>query len=37
LEETIAQAVQSFGLTNTPSVEEVFDGRFLTPQPERML
>jgi NitT/TauT family transport system substrate-binding protein len=37
LEETITQAVQGFGLSNTPPVEDVFDDQFLPPQSERML
>lgn len=36
-ETTIAQTVQGFGLTTTPTVEEVFDASFLPPKEERAL
>jgi NitT/TauT family transport system substrate-binding protein len=36
LEATIAQVVEGFGLTTTPSVEAVFDASYLPPQEERM-
>lgn len=35
LEATIAQTVKGFGLTETPSIEEVFDDSFLPPLEER--
>lgn len=34
---TIEQVVDGFGLSNTPSVEEVFDGSVLPPESDRML
>ncbi len=37
LDETIGQVVEGFGLETRPSVEEVFDGRFLPPVEERTL
>lgn len=37
METTIAQVVEGFGLSNTPSVEEVFDDSFLPPVEDRML
>jgi len=37
METTIAQVVEGFGLTNTPTVDEVFDDSFLPPQDERMV
>ncbi len=36
LQQTIEQTVAGFGLANTPSVEEVFDGSYLPPLAERM-
>lgn len=37
LETTIAQVVEGFGLSNTPTVDEVFDDSLLPPAEERML
>ena len=37
LEETIAQTVEGFGLTETPSIDEVFDDSYLPPLEERQV
>lgn len=37
LETTIGQVVEGFGLSNTPTVDEVFDDSFLPPAEDRML